>query len=81
MSTSAYDFTTGDSKLPRAGRKASSPAAPNNAGLALLLAALVMVIGLAVFVGAPAVQQLRGQASCMSVADGTSADAPASCRR
>lgn len=80
MSTSAYDFTTSDAQLPRTGRKPSSPAAPNNAGLALLLAALVMVISIAVFVGAPAVQELRGQASCMSASDGTSADAATSCR-
>ena len=79
MSTSAYDFTTSNAQLPRTGRKASSAAAPNNAGVALLLAALVMVIGIAVFVGAPAVQELRGNASCMSLADGTPADAGTGC--
>ena len=68
MSSSAYDPLGSDSQHPRPKRPASASAAPNNAGVMLLAVALLMVVALTVFVGAPAFLELRDHTSCVAVA-------------
>ena len=80
MSSSAYDLLGSDAQHPRPKRPASASAAPNNAGVMLLAVALLMVVALTAFVGAPAFFEMREQTSCVAVA-GESMSADTTCDR
>jgi hypothetical protein len=53
--------------------------APNNAGPALLLVVLLLVVGISIFVGAPALQRMQAATGCSSVV-GESLQAASDCR-
>ena len=53
--------------------------APNNAGPALLLVVLLLVVGISILVGAPALQRMQAATGCSSVV-GESLQGASDCR-